>query len=45
MQVHAASGVNVVRLRNLEDNNEATRKHTNILQRELTASLTKVREL
>lgn len=45
MQVHAATGVNTIRICNLEDNHNATWDHTNLLQRELAASQAEVREL
>lgn len=45
IQVGTANGVNIVCLYNLEDNHEATRNCTNLLQMEPAASRAEVREL
>ena len=45
MQVDAATGVNTVCIRNLEDNHNATIDRTNFLMREIAASQVEVREL
>ena len=45
MEVRANSGVNTVRLRHLNKDQELTSTHTDALHRELTASRSEVREL